>query len=123
VEKIPTAGASKAPADSFSGRAIAVARPEGGASAWWREGRGPAGRDDEARGLLFRGLQLQGREDGVAAIDGLQRPTQRHRIAPIAVGMKQILQRAVIGLGQRTFKLRQPVFGGNRNVVGLVEHA
>jgi len=36
--------------------------------------------------------------------------------------MEQVLQRGLIGVRQRGLELREPVLGGNRDVVGLIEH-
>src|SRR6202035_3433437 len=61
-------------------------------------------------------------QDGIGAIDGLQVPAQRQHIAPIAFGMEQGFEQAVVGPGEGAFELRQPVFGGDRNIVRSVQH-
>jgi hypothetical protein len=37
--------------------------------------------------------------------------------------MTQRLQQDRIGLCERVFELGQPVFGGDRNIIGFIEHA
>ena len=78
--------------------------------------RKPAGRGAD-------GVSLQLLQDRVRAVDGLDVPAQRQHVAPIAVGMKQRFQRAVVRLRERVLELRQPVVHGYRNIVRFVEHA
>ncbi len=58
-----------------------------------------------------------------AAVQRLDLPAQRQHVAPVAVGMEQVLQRAVVRLRQRLLELAEPIVGGHRNVVRLVEHS
>ncbi len=86
--------------------------------------RRPAVRIDRKRrrhGAAGVGPQLF--QDLVRAVDGLDVPAQCQHVAPVALLVKQGFQRAVIGLSQRGFELRQPVIDGERKIVGFIEHA
>ena len=61
-------------------------------------------------------------QDRSRAVDGLDVPAQRQHIAPIAIGVEQRIQQAVVGARQRVLELGEPIVGGYRKIVGLVEH-
>ena len=93
-----------------------------GAGAGHPARRGAVGVDLKTAGSGAVGVSLQLGEDCIGAVDGLQAPAQRQHIAPIAVGVKQGFQQAVIGFCERSFELRQPIFRGDRDIVGSVQH-
>ena len=65
-----------------------------------RRGAARSGSILKPRGDGAAGVGLQSLQDGVGAVDGLQVPAQRQHVAPIAVGMKQGFQQAVVGLSR-----------------------
>jgi hypothetical protein len=67
-------------------------------------------------------IRVQLAQDRVRAADRLDVPAQRQHVAPMAVGMKQGFEQAVVGFCERAFELRQPVVRGNPDIVSPVQH-
>ena len=85
-------------------------------------GAGRSGSTAKPCGPARLAVRLELRQDRVGAVDGLQVPAQRQHVTPIAVGVKQGFQHTVVGGCECIFELSQPVIGGDRDIVGLVEH-
>ena len=85
--------------------------------------RGAVRVDRKAGGRQTAGQRRQFSQDGIGAVEGLDIPAQRQHVAPVAVGMEQGFQRAVVRLRQRLLELAKPIVGGYRTIVRPVEHA
>ncbi len=108
--------------------ALAGFKPEdrldrAGAGAGHPARRGAIGIDPETAGRGRDGAGFQFPQDRVRAVDRLQVPAQRQRVAPVAVGVEQGFEQAVVRCRERAFELRQPVFRRDRNVVGSIQHS
>ena len=94
-----------------------------GAGAHHLARRGAVRVDCKAAGHRAAGQRRQRFQDRVGAIERLDVPAQRQHVAPIAVGVEQLIQQGVIGLSERFLELCKPIVGGYRTVVRPVEHA
>src|SRR5579863_5804507 len=81
-----------------------------GASAFDAARRRTFGIDLETRRRATGGKNGKLLYDRIGAVEGLQVPAQRQRVAPIAFRMKEETKCAAIGTSERAFEFRQPIF-------------
>ena len=71
--------------------------------------RGASGIYSESGGSYTASMRLKPSQNGLCAVDRLDAPSEREQIAPIAIGVKQGLERNIVWPSERRFELRKPI--------------